>query len=186
MSLRRVLLVALLLISATFAAAPALADTQAFPNPGFKGHLLDWCLTWGSNCGKAPADAWCKLNGFDEAQSFSEWVNPGIATRLIGTNQVCDEPECDAYTQIVCLGPGAGADQETFNKPKFKSLRLDWCRVWGNDCGQGAANAYCQWKGFDKATAFEEAVNVGLTRILSTGQVCSDPECDSFNYITCQ
>ena len=65
-------------------------------------------------------------------------------------------------------------------------MRLDWCLSWATDCGKPAADAYCDWKGFSKSSDFQIAPDIGLTRIISSGQVCSDPGCDGFKFITCQ
>lgn len=185
MSTRRTFITVLSSFAAVCAFAQMVkADTQDFSSPNYKGHLLDWCFTWAADCGQHPADAWCKVKGFDGAQSFQKWDNPGQATRLIGSNQVCDEPECDSYTKITC--ESADSQEETFKRPKFKGTRLDWCLTWGQNCGKPAADAYCDWKGYSQSTNFEIANDIGHTRIISTGQVCNDPTCDGFKYISCK
>jgi len=63
--------------------------------------------------------------------------------------------------------------------------RLDFCLVWGAQCGQPAADAYCQKQGWEKASAWEPAQRVGPTTILSGEQPCDDPSCDGFASITC-
>ena len=81
------------------------------------------------------------------------------------------------------------ADEVTFNKPKLGSYRLDWCYKWGVQCGEVAADKFCQQKGYDGASVFAEAVDIGVdtqTRVLGTGQVCADPSCDGFKFITCE
>ncbi len=174
---------------------PAMAgtETKSFNQPQFKGHLLDWCATWATDCGKPAADMFCQKNGYEKATAFPKWNNPGQSTRLIGSNQVCDEAECDGFTSIQCSktvadGGGSGGDGEevTFIKPKFKGKRLDWCKTWATDCGEPAADAFCEYKGFDGSTDFVEAVDIGNTKVISSGQVCTDQSCDGFKKITCQ
>jgi hypothetical protein len=75
-----------------------------------------------------------------------------------------------------------------FWEPKIGGLRLDWCKVWADQCGPPAANAYCQTKGYSHATSFAKASDIGAfapTRVIGTGQVCSDAFCDGFAWINC-
>lgn len=68
------------------------------------------------------------------------------------------------------------------------SWRIDYCLRWGADCGQPAADAFCQltYGPMPIASSFEILQDVGPTRILSTGEICEMPECDSFAEITCE
>lgn len=96
-----------------------------------------------------------------------------------------------AFGSIVVLGAfvaTASAENKTFVNPMYGSNRLDWCRDWAVDCGKVAADAYCQSKGYQNATAFSEAVDIGAsnpTRLIGTGAVCDQAFCDGFKAITC-
>ncbi len=86
------------------------------------------------------------------------------------------------------LGTAHAAEQD-FVKPKVGIFRLDWCRVWGNQCGKPAADQYCQSKGFNQSNNFEEAFDIGAatpTVVIGTGQQCADASCDGFTFITCE
>ncbi|MEZ5810994.1 MAG: hypothetical protein R3D45_06205 [Rhizobiaceae bacterium] len=74
---------------------------------------------------------------------------------------------------------------QTFHNPKVGGVRLDWCRVWANQCGRPAARAYCQSKGYNRASSWTKANNIGYTRIISSGQICNLPTCDGFRRIRC-
>lgn len=85
-------------------------------------------------------------------------------------------------------GGGGSGGAVTYNKPKIGGLRLDWCRVWANECGQPAAKAFCQSEGYAKAKSFAKASNIGAfakTRVIGSGQVCDQPGCDGFAWIKC-
>lgn len=177
------------ILAALFAFAPAAkADIVEFNNPKYKGHLLDWCVNWGEACGKPAADAWCKTKGYEGAEAFNKWEDAGQSTRLIGSNQVCDEQMCDAFSMVACFKADApGEDEEvTFKKPKYKGKRLDWCREWSANCGKPAADAYCEFKGFSGSTDFAMAEDIGNTRLISNGQSCTEPFCDGFKFVTCK
>ena len=82
----------------------------------------------------------------------------------------------------------ATAATRTFNNPTYKGNALDWCLNWGEGCGKQAANAYCKSRGFERATQFSQAPNIGArrpTRLIGTGAVCDQDFCDGFRRITC-
>lgn len=82
----------------------------------------------------------------------------------------------------------ATAGTQTFERPTYKGDRLDWCLNWGKGCGRQAANAYCKLRGFQRATDFSQASNIGKsssTRLIGTGAVCDQDFCDGFRRITC-
>lgn len=84
----------------------------------------------------------------------------------------------------------AHANEQTFAKPKEGSLRIDWCLIWGGQCGKPAADKFCQNKGFMQSIDQVEDVDIGAagiaTIVQGTGQICNQPVCDGFTYVTCQ
>ncbi len=84
----------------------------------------------------------------------------------------------------------ANASEQTFAKPKQGSLRIDWCLVFGGACGKPAADKFCQDKGFAQSVDQVEDIDIGAsgiaTLVQGSGQVCNQPNCDGFTYITCQ
>ena len=76
---------------------------RVFANPVWKDFRLDACLSWGNECGKPAADAFCRENGFSESFYFVLDPERGYAhTRLIGTDQICDKDFCVGFQMIVC------------------------------------------------------------------------------------
>jgi hypothetical protein len=83
----------------------------------------------------------------------------------------------------------AFADEVTYNKPKLGGYRLDWCYKWATQCGEVAADRFCQKQGYEGASVFSKANDIGgatPTKLLGTGQVCDDDSCDGFKSITCE
>ena len=77
---------------------------------------------------------------------------------------------------------------KTFRYPTINGYRLDWCRLWAQDCGQGAADAFCRKMRFTRAIAFEEDYDIGAkspTYVIGSGKICNQSFCDGFKYITC-
>ena len=83
-----------------------------------------------------------------------------------------------------CAAPAAPATKIFFN-PKIGGVRLDWCRVWANQCGGPAATEYCQGKGYNLAVSWKKDNNIGYSRIITTGQICNQPGCDGFKRVRC-
>jgi hypothetical protein len=89
---------------------------------------------------------------------------------------------------LIAASQPASAGNQTFNNPSTSGDRLDWCMTWGQGCGAEAATAWCVAKGFENASDFAIAEDIGSstpTRLLSTGAVCDQGFCDGFDYITC-
>ncbi|MEZ5810967.1 MAG: hypothetical protein R3D45_06070 [Rhizobiaceae bacterium] len=75
-----------------------------YPKPKWGADRLDWCLNWGTGCGKAAADKFCTTKGFSHAKNYA--IDPDIGTvsrtRLITTGAVCDQGFCDGFKGITC------------------------------------------------------------------------------------
>ena len=86
------------------------------------------------------------------------------------------------------IKPSLQRTMKTFRYPRINGYRLDWCRIWGQDCGKGAADAFCRKMGFKKAMSFEEDYDIGAkspTYVMDSGKICNQGFCDGFKYITC-
>ena len=69
--------------------------------------------------------------------------------------------------------------------PKYGAYNLDWCHSWGVDCGKKAADAYCRYKGHLWSSTYAKNSDIGGTKLIGTGQLCSYNWCDGFTEITC-
>jgi hypothetical protein len=179
------------IISVFAVSTSANAENQTFSNPKVSGDRLDLCLNWGQGCGKPAADAWCVSKGFETsvAHNVANDVGASTRTRLITTGAVCDQGYCDAISKVTCYRASAPAPaQQIYVKPRYNGMRLDLCVNWGVGCGQPAANAYCQSKGWNQAANYSVANDIGATRptrLIGTGAICDQGYCDGFRQITC-
>jgi hypothetical protein len=171
------------------------AEDKSFDHPQYKKLALDWCYGWATECGQHAADAWCVKQGYESASHFTKWENAGEPTRIISSNQICDEAGCSSFTEISChkadKAASDGYDDEDkgpvhYEYPMAGKRRVDWCYEWATDCGKPAADYYCKVNGQDHAVDFKIDENISKTRILHSGQKCTDPECDGFKYIDCE
>ena len=98
-------LAGIVVAAALLAPNAALAATRTFPNPSIKGVRLDWCAHFGTACGQAAADLFCRQNGFTSAARFAMAPNigrRGIATLVFGDGRLCSGPNCSGFRAITC------------------------------------------------------------------------------------
>jgi len=85
--------------------------------------------------------------------------------------------------------PGGAAralpPRQAFDAPSLDDRRVDWCLHWGADCGEAAATAFCQRMGYEEASGWTVAEDVGPTWVLGDDKACTDPGCDGFEEIRC-
>ncbi|WP_373506163.1 hypothetical protein [Aestuariivirga sp.] len=77
----------------------------------------------------------------------------------------------------------AHAEVRNFFSPEVKGARVDACLSDGA-CGKPAADAFCKAEGYDHAMIFQRE-NAASTRIIDSGQACSDGSCTAFRQVKC-
>ncbi len=178
-------LIACLMITALgWSAGMLAAGDHTYNQPRWFDDRLDWCLTWGNDCGKPAADNFCKRRRFSSAGDFAP--DPGIGhTRVSGTNQVCDGSFCTGFRFITCIG-AIPADR-VFANPVWKGHRLDNCLTWGTNCGKPAADAFCRSEGLADSiySVVDPEPGRSSTRLIGTDQICDQDFCVGFQMITC-
>lgn len=71
-----------------------IACPDEFVLPMINGQRVDWCLTWGKDCGKAAADVFCQKQGY---ASSEDWKREYFAPTLVmGDGQTCNNKNCNA------------------------------------------------------------------------------------------
>ena len=116
-------------------------------------------------------------------------VWPGIllvALATMGSDGTCVSPT-GPYTPLPGQG-GGGSGSQQFFAPSIGGNRVDVCLHWGTQCGEPAASAFCQRVGYDRASAWTIAQNIGAqtpTLVLGDGAVCAQAGCDGFDTVTC-
>lgn len=170
-------------------ATSAFAEEGTYTSPKVGSQALDLCLSWGANCGKPAADAWCVTKGYTESTGHVVAHNIGASTptRLLSTGAVCDQPYCDGFAEVTCFRPDPV--EHVYVQPMYNGSRLDLCVDWGTGCGAPAAKKFCQAEGWATASEYTVAHNIGAstpTRLIGTGAVCDQGFCDGFEAITCK
>lgn len=92
--------------------------------------------------------------------------------------------------ESVCPFPGYEwlggliACPDEFIPPMMNGMRVDQCLTWGKDCGQPAADYFCQRQRYAGADAWRWE-HVEPTFIQGDGQVCKNKGCGGFSFIRC-
>lgn len=170
---------------------------------------LDWCLNFGKDCGKPAADNFCRHKGWDKAVDFDgpeEVKCPDsrpecVATWVLGSQQPCTPSgyPCNTFKFIKC-GKDRKPHGPRYDHPtvlyKGRRAPLDNCLTFGKDCGQPAAEYFCQRHGWARAAGFGGPVgqqcpadhpDCVATVVLKTREPCTPGQwpCSAFEYIEC-
>ena len=77
----------------------------------------------------------------------------------------------------------ATADKPMYQGPKPGKHRLDQCWMLGKNCGQQAADKYCQINGYQKAKSYQTEKATPTQTLV--GENCTGSVCVAFKSITC-
>ena len=117
-------------------------------------------------------------------------VWPGIliiALATLGSDGTCVNTT-GPYAPYPGQGGQGGQGSQQFFSPTIGGNRVDWCLQWGAQCGEPAASAFCQQMGYDRASGWSIAQNIGAqgpTVVLGSGALCAQAGCDGFSSVTC-
>jgi hypothetical protein len=78
--------------------------TQTFEAPMAGQYRLDYCLSWGEQCGQPAVDKWCTDRGFARASAWAPaWdIGATTPTRVLADDRVCDQGYCDGFATVTC------------------------------------------------------------------------------------
>lgn len=82
-------------------------EMQEFQEPRIAPGALriDWCLDWGTECGKEAADAYCRRQGYARAHNFKKDPDVSTVTLVQEAGRTCDGRvrHCDSFKEIKCV-----------------------------------------------------------------------------------
>lgn len=162
-----------------------------FWHPTYLGQRLDYCSFDGKVCGKALANQYCQLLGYDFASQAKIAHNIGL-TNYLGTRQRCVGWRCNGFMNIGCATSLLHKPpkpyhyrERRFEHPRFDNYRIDWCYQRAHGCGLRAANSFCSRMGFLQAKHIVKEIGVGATKTIGTQELCFGTRCNSFASIIC-
>lgn len=170
------------------------AQNKAYRNfwqPTFHKARLAYCTLDGKSCGKAVANRYCQMLGYDLASENIIAYNLGL-THYLSTNAVCKGWRCNGFMTIGCVTslthqpPKAYAySKKRFAKPRFNQFRIDWCYARNKGCGSRAANSFCSRLGYMKAVSFIKETKIAATKTIGSQELCFGNACSGFETIVC-
>lgn len=88
----------------SFKSINCVVKAKTFVKPKHNGYRLDWCRTFGSQCGQPVAYAFCRAKGYNSVVNFRKKNNSPVETMTIGENSICNSRyhRCDTFKSIKC------------------------------------------------------------------------------------
>lgn len=169
-------------------------QNKAFRNfwhPTYKGERLAYCTIDGKECGKAVANRYCQMMGYEYASQSVIAYNIGL-THFISSREQCTGWRCNGFMTIGCAMRFSHTPPKPYHYrekryvvPRFNHYRVDWCYARDKDCGLRAANSFCSRMGFTRAKHFVKEIQVGATKTIGSQELCFGNQCTSFKIIVC-
>ncbi|MCP5442441.1 MAG: carboxypeptidase regulatory-like domain-containing protein [Chromatiaceae bacterium] len=133
-----------------------------------------------------PLDVKASLAGV--AHSLSDWEGRYVFIDIpVGRYRLLAEaPGFAPYRREVEVSTEPAQAEMLFDPPLLDGVALDICREWGQQCGKPAADRFCQLHDFLGAAEFKTENDKPPTRIVNSGQLCEEPQCDRISWIRCQ
>jgi len=164
---------------------------RTFWNPLLDDVRLAWCLDGGKTCGKATANRYCQMMGYE--RSVNSLVANDIGeSRYLATGRVCKGWECDGFKKIKCVKSLQHSAQkeyyyrkQTFYFPRFEHERLAWCYSNGRSCGEKVAYSFCRRMGYMRTVGYKKQLHVFATEELGSNKLCYGENCTGFSSISC-
>jgi hypothetical protein len=76
---------------------------QTHAAPQWNGLRVDWCATWGTDCGQGGADLYCEMEHgvgwYSDSYVAESNVGP---TLVLGDGNVCNSSSCDGFAEVTC------------------------------------------------------------------------------------
>jgi len=95
---------AILLLTLSSMSFNAFSDVEEFIRPSIDGVRLDWCLSYGADCGEEVAYKWCIEYNYSKPLYWEIDKNIGLnePTTTINTRETCYKDSCDGFRTIIC------------------------------------------------------------------------------------
>ncbi|MBI2785128.1 MAG: hypothetical protein HYX60_01995 [Legionella longbeachae] len=164
---------------------------RSFWHPAYMGERVDYCTADGKECGKAVADRYCQMFGYENSVQNEIAYNIGL-THYLMSSQTCKGWRCNGFMTIACVTRLSHTPPQPYHyrekryaDPRFNNYRLDWCYDRKTGCGSRAANSFCNRMGFLQAKDFVKETQIGATKTIGSQELCFGNQCNAFKMIVC-
>lgn len=162
-----------------------------FWHPMYQGERLAYCTVDKKECGKAVADRYCHMMGYDYANQSVVAYNVGL-THFISSRAQCVGWRCHGFMTIGCATHLSHTPPQSYHyrerryvAPRYEHYRVDWCYDRNSDCGLRAANSFCSRVGYMRAKHFVKEIKVSATKTIGSQELCFGSQCSAFKMIVC-
>ncbi len=169
-SMKTLCLASFAIVLLGLAAGPLFAAARTYTDPIYLGDPVHRCLANNTECGKPAADAFCKLEGYDNALSFQVMkdVSRVATARTVDTGTVLIAPEAHPFQLVKCWRPSQTPSSVIFKASTVKDVEVPKICDIGKDCRKVAADGWCINRGFSLgATGYELAPTERSFRTIS-------------------
>jgi hypothetical protein len=131
-------------------ASQAAAAARSYSNPVYLGEYIHQCLADGTTCGKPAADAFCRLEGYENALSFRLQRDPARITTavILDSGRVLRGAEAQPFDSVKCWRPNAMPSTVQFGETALHNVALPGICNIGQDCRKSVADRWCEQKGY--------------------------------------
>ncbi|WP_133135695.1 hypothetical protein [Legionella rowbothamii] len=164
---------------------------RSFWHPTYQGERLDYCTIDGKECGKAVANRYCKIMGYESANESVIAYNIGL-THFISSKAQCKGWRCNGFMTIGCVSHLSHTPPKSYHYrekryvvPRFDHYRVDWCYDKKKGCGSRAAHSFCRRMGYMRAKHFAKETHVAATKTIGSRELCFGNQCEAFKIIVC-
>jgi hypothetical protein len=165
--------------------------SQYFAEAWYNGEPVDGCLNYGRNCGQPAADRFCQVMGYERAIEEAFGYVTVSRTLVLGDDRICTIPNgCGHLVDVTCAsgqaaatpqpaappagGVGPQAQDGFFAEAWYNGEPVDGCLNFGSNCGQPAADRFCQVMGYDRAAnGGYSSIVTSRTLVLGDNRICT-------------
>lgn len=180
------------IITSSYASNPHSKFYKNFWHPTYLSERLDYCTLDGNECGKAVANRYCRLLGYEYANHHVIAYNVGL-THYLGTRAQCTGWRCNGFMTINCAKhmshdppKSYHYTEKRFEVPRYNDYRVDWCYDLHHGCGFRAAQSFCARMGFMRAKHYIKQTHISATKAIGSQELCFGPDCTAFKVIVCR
>eukprot|EP01083_Nonionella_stella_P005052 14715_1 len=123
--------------------------SEVYNSPTHHGKLVDWCLHFDpQDCGQKAADLYCDEKDLGPAVKFEKRRTYNEVTLTMDEHSTCtpEDNVCIAFEFIAC-----SVLEQRYDDPVMHEYALDGCYEYTKQCGDDAADAFCQQNGYVEA-----------------------------------
>jgi len=84
--------------------SPVFSDVIEYFKPMVNDNRLDWCSSWGKDCGEIVALKWCIKHNYSKPIYWEadNGIGRETPTTMLDSGEICKKSSCSGFRVIVC------------------------------------------------------------------------------------